>query len=92
MIKPQFYTFRFRTGEVTIDHEKCRECSNYACIKADSLFGTGVLRIQRGIPVLATDSENAKRLCNECLTCELYCKSYGRKGLAIKLDTFQSER
>jgi hypothetical protein len=82
------YAFRFRTGQISIDREKCMHCDNYACIKADSLFGTSVLRIQRGTPVLATSSEDAKRLCNECLTCELYCHSYGNKGLSIGLDMF----
>jgi len=82
------YTFRFRTGQISIDHDKCRRCDNYACIKADSLFGTSVLRIQHGVPVLATSSEDAKRLCNECLTCEVYCHSYGNKGLTIALEMF----
>ena len=80
------YTFRFRTGKVTIDHEKCAKCTNYACIKADSLFGTGVLRIQNGKPVLATSLEDAQRICNECLACEIYCKFYAREALQINLD------
>lgn len=87
-MKPSPYTFRFRTGEVVIDHEKCAKCSNYACIKADSLFGTGLLRIHNGRPVLASSSSDAMRLCNECLACELYCSSYGNGGLKIKLDMF----
>ena len=82
------HTFRFRTGQITIDHGKCARCDNYACVKADSLFGTNVLRIQHGIPVLTISPEDAKRLCNECLTCELYCQSYGNKGLSMDLDMF----
>jgi hypothetical protein len=87
-VEPKYYTIRFRTGEIAIDYEKCAHCDNYACVKADSLFGTGVLRIQSRKPVLATSPNDAKRLCNECLTCELYCQSYGNKGLRISLDMF----
>jgi hypothetical protein len=85
-MKPQLYTFSFRTGEVSIDHNKCAKCENFACIKADSLFGTGLLRIRGRKPVLTTNSEDAKRLCSECLACEIYCQAYGNAGLRIKLD------
>lgn len=85
-MKTRVYKFSFRTGEVSIDHSKCAGCKNYACIKADSLFGTGLLRIEAGKPVLTTSSEDAKRLCSECLACELYCQAYGNAGLHIKLD------
>ena len=81
------YKFRFRTGEIMIDHLKCAKCKNHACVKADSLFGTSVLRIQAGKPIVRTNLDDAQRLCNECLTCEIYCQSYGNKGLKIKLDT-----
>jgi hypothetical protein len=83
-MKATLYRFRFRTGEVIIDHEKCAKCSNYACVKADSLFGTSLLRIHNCRPVLR--SSDAMRLCNECLACELYCSSYGNGGLKINLD------
>jgi hypothetical protein len=87
-MKSKLYAFSFRTGEITIDHNKCVKCKSYACVKADSLFGTNVLRIQNRRPVLTAKPEDAKRLCNECLTCELYCKSYGNGGLRIRLDMF----
>jgi len=85
-MKPGPYTFSFRTGLVTIDHNKCASCKNYACIKADSLFGTGLLRVRDGKPILTTTSDEAKRLCSECLACEIYCEAYGNAGLRIKLD------
>jgi len=87
-MEPEFCTFGFRTGEIVIEYAKCAWCDTYACVKADSLFGTGVLRIRAGKPVLATSLEDAKRLCNECLACELYCQSYGKKGLRIRLEMF----
>ena len=87
-MKSKLYTFPFRTGEITIDYNKCAKCKTYACVKADSLFGTNVLRIQNKKPVLTTTPDDVKRLCNECLTCELYCKSNGNDGLRIKLDMF----
>jgi hypothetical protein len=83
---PKIYSFRFRTGEIVIDHSACLECETYACLKADRLFGTNVLRIQDGRPVLTLEREDAVRVCNECLGCEIYCQAYGNKGLTIKLD------
>lgn len=91
MLKSKIYKFRFRTGEVVIDHKKCMKCKTYTCIKGDSLFGRSVLRIQGGKPVLTTSFEEAQRTCNECLTCEIYCQSHGNKGLKINLDTFGLE-
>jgi hypothetical protein len=44
------YEFAFATGKVTINHEKCKECKSYACIKACSLFGRAILRIENGKP------------------------------------------
>lgn len=83
------YEFAFATGKVTIDHEKCRECKSYACIKACSLFGRAILRIENGKPVLM--SEDANKRCIEDLGCELYCQAYGNKGLTIWLDMFGLE-
>lgn len=82
------YEFPFRTGKVMIDNEKCQSCESYACIKACSLFGGNLLRIQDGKPVLIPSPEEAKRRCIEDLTCELYCQAYGNKGLKIVLDMF----
>lgn len=85
------YEFSFRTGRVLIDHEKCARCKSYACVKACSLFGRGILRIQDGLPVLTTTQEEARRLCIESLSCELYCRAYGNKGLRMILDDFGLE-
>lgn len=80
--------FSFRTGKVTIDQEKCRTCDSYACVKACSLFGTNLYRIEDGKPVLIADSQETGRRCIEDLSCELYCQTYGNKGLSIVLDMF----
>ncbi len=85
------YEFPFRTGKVIIDYEKCKSCENYVCVKACSLFGGNLLRIQDGKPVLITSPEETKRRCIEDLACELYCQAYGNKGLKIVLDTFGLE-
>ncbi|MFC1957175.1 hypothetical protein ACFLVY_02655, partial [Chloroflexota bacterium] len=70
----------------TIDYEKCSECKSYACVKACSLFGRAILRIENGKPVLM--SEDANNRCIEDLSCDLYCQAYGNKGLIIWLDMF----
>jgi len=83
------YEFPFITGKVTIDYEKCKDCENYACVKACSLFGRAILRVEDGKPVLI--SEDANKRCIEDLTCELYCQAYGNRGLNIILDMFGLE-
>lgn len=80
------YEFPFATGRVAIDYDKCKDCKNYACIKACSLFGRSILRLENGHPVLT--SEDANKRCIEDLACELYCQAYGNKGLTIALDMF----
>lgn len=87
----RLYSFRFRTGRISIDHEACLKCGTYACVKADRLFGTSVLRIQDGSPVLAVSPEDAQRTCNECMACEIYCQFSGNRGLRMKLDTIGLE-
>lgn len=83
------YEFPFATGKVTVDYEQCRDCESYACVKACSLFGRAILRVEDGKPVLI--SEDANKRCIEDLTCELYCQAYGNRGLNIVLDTFGLE-
>ncbi|MEM3404685.1 MAG: hypothetical protein QXJ17_09130 [Nitrososphaeria archaeon] len=85
------YRIQFRTGEILIDFEACRACKNYACIKADRLFGTSVLRLQDGKPVAAVNPDEFQRVCNECLGCEIYCQLFGNKGLTIKLNSIGLE-
>ena len=84
------YEFSFATGKITIDYEKCKKCESYACVKACSLFGRSILRIEDGKPVLT--SEDANKRCIEDLSCELYCQAYGNKGLRITLDMFGLEK
>jgi len=85
----EMYGFPFATGKVSIDYEKCKDCENYVCVKACSLFGRTILRVEDGKPVLV--SEDANTRCIEDLTCELYCQDYGNKGLTISLDMFGLE-
>lgn len=82
------YEFPFRTGKTIIDYEKCKSCQNYACVKACSLFGANLFRIEDSKPVLIPSLEEAKRRCIECLACELYCQASGNKGLKVVLDMF----
>jgi len=80
------YNFPFRTGTIRIDYDRCKSCENYACVKACSLFGANLFRVEDGKPVLTTNPEEAGRRCIEDLACELYCQAYGGKGLSIVLD------
>ena len=74
-----------RTGQITIDVEKCRDCRVFSCVKACSLFGTNILRIEDGKPSPIPSLEEFPRRCNECVGCELYCQEYGKGGLRITL-------
>ncbi|RLG50888.1 MAG: hypothetical protein DRN96_06620 [Thermoproteota archaeon] len=77
--------FEFRTGRVRIDLAKCKECSTLACVKACSLYGRGILRVKGGLPALAVPEDEARRLCIECLACEVQCHLHGNHGASIEL-------
>ena len=78
-------TLPFRTGQIHIDATKCKDCRSYACVKACSLFGTNILRIEDGVPSPIPTLEDMPRRCNECLACEIYCQQYGNCGIDIAL-------
>ncbi len=80
--------FNFQTGSIKIDYTKCKTCNSFGCVKACSLFGRNLFRIEDGKPVLVCPPEEARRLCNECLACEFYCKQFGKNALEIYLDMF----
>ena len=80
--------FPFRTGKVTIDLEKCRDCQSYACVDACARFGGTLLKEEGGLPALIPSAEEAGRRCIEDLACEHYCQDNGNKGLQITLDMF----
>jgi hypothetical protein len=77
-----------RTGRVVIDLKRCAGCTTFACVKACSLFGTGIFRVKSDRPCLVFEPEEARRRCNECLGCERFCEEYGRGALHIQLDMF----
>ncbi len=79
------YRFEARTGLVSIDREKCTGCNSFACIKACSLYGSGILRLEKGLPALAVSLDEAKRRCSECLACEMDCQFQGRQAITIVL-------
>lgn len=81
----------FRTGKITIDQGKCSACRGLPCVKACSLFGRGLFRIQDGKVALIGSVDDAQKSCIECLACERYCADYGKGGLTITLDTFGLE-
>lgn len=76
--------FRTRTTVIRIDYGKCiaPKCG-FACVKACRLYGRGVLKIERGLPRLAVSEDEAKRLDNECLACEIHCSWHGSGAITI---------
>lgn len=78
-------SFETDTGKVIIDLSKCiAPACGFECIKADRWYGRGCLKIENGKVSLAGDPDQLKRLCNECLACEVECELHG--GRAIKVD------
>lgn len=79
------YEFEFRTGKVSINRGKCPICTTHACVKACSLYGSGILEVWEGKPQLTLGAEEAKRLCIECLACEFDCLFDGEGAITIDL-------
>ena len=75
----------FRTGELVIDLKRCERCESFACVKACSLYGRNLFRIERGLPKPKVGGEEFARLCIECLACEIQCALHGRGAAKISL-------
>ncbi len=85
----QVLEFTFRTGEVSIDLNECTAPNcRFACVKACRFYGRAVLKIAGGKPALAIRPEEAPRLCNECLACEINCELHGNNAIKISLPLF----
>ncbi len=67
------YVIITRTLKIEIDHDKCKVCESYECVKACSIYGRNILRIKNGLPVTFLPPEDVKKRDNECLACEIYC-------------------
>ena len=78
--------YRFETitgGTVTLDHARCRDCENKACITS---CVPQILSLDGDVPVLNITREAAKRGgCIECLACEVECYFEGNKGGYVDL-------
>ena len=77
--------FETRTGSLHIDLVKCMDCESFACINGCSLYGSGILRLNRRLPKLKISLEEATRQCVECLACELACNLDGLEAIIIEL-------
>lgn len=86
--------FESRTGRVTIDDGKCPNCNVYACVKACSLYGTSLYRINLKTkkPEFVYNKDDLKRLCTECLGCEQECFLKGLNAITILLPMPELEK
>ena len=77
-------SFRTRTATVKINLDECvaPDCG-FACVKACRLYGRGVLKIEKGKPAMAVTEEEAMRIDNECLACEIHCYWYGSGAVSV---------
>jgi len=85
-------SFNSQTGRLDIDLSKCiaPECG-FACVKACRWYGRSCLKIEDGKPALSGSLEELKRLCNECLACEIECELRGGKAIKIELPLYGIE-
>jgi hypothetical protein len=91
---PDKLVFETRKTKITIDYAHCIPATKntsspscgFACVKACRLYGRNILKIEDNKPVLAvTDSEEIKRLDNECISCEYNCQRYGPGCVQIEI-------
>jgi succinyl-CoA synthetase beta subunit len=85
-------SFEFETGKLTIELNKCiaPKCG-FACVKACRWYGRSCLKIKDGKPALVGGPEQLKRLCNECLACEVECELHGSRAIKIELPLYGLE-
>jgi hypothetical protein len=79
------YCFETRTGQVCIDHDQCVGCDSQACVEACRRFGSNILAVEEGLPVLSVSREEARRRDTECLGCEIECLLHGQRAITISL-------
>lgn len=77
--------FETKTGYIEIDRDKCEGCNTYACLKACSMFGRNILKLEEGRPALRMDPNEIERRDNECLACEEACRVDGQNAINIAL-------
>ncbi len=77
--------YDFKTGSVVIDAALCEGCESLACVKACSLYGGYLYRVQDGRRVLGIPLDEVPRRCTECCACEYECQRRGQKALTITL-------
>jgi succinyl-CoA synthetase beta subunit len=77
--------YAFRTGRIVVDERRCTDCRSLACVKACSLYGGYLYRVNRGKMVLGIPIETVPRQCTECLSCEYECHLHGQSALDIVL-------
>jgi hypothetical protein len=80
--------FTFRTGKISLDYEKCTNCTTHICVDSCNKYGSSLYKLEKGIPVLIYSIDETQRRCIEDISCELYCESQGKKGLIIYLNMF----
>lgn len=79
-------SFETATGRVSIDLSRCiAPTCGFACVKACRWYGRFCLKIDNGKPALAGDPKQLKRLCNECLACEVECELRGGRAITVEL-------
>jgi NAD-dependent dihydropyrimidine dehydrogenase PreA subunit len=76
-------TIETLTGKIVIDDLRCKSCPQAPCVGA---CPNGVLQCTAsGVGPAHPAEEIKRRLCVECLACEIICHLRGEEGLSIDL-------
>jgi ferredoxin-like protein FixX len=82
-------TIETLTGRIVIDDSRCESCPQAPCVAA---CPNGVLEhTASGIGPAQPTDEIKRRLCVECLACEIMCHLKGEGGLVIILPLPQAK-
>jgi NAD-dependent dihydropyrimidine dehydrogenase PreA subunit len=67
-------------GTIIISLDQCRGCSTKACAGSCPV---NLIKIEGELPAFSKPADQVKRLCMDCLACELECSLQGRGALRI---------
>jgi len=67
-------------GVIIINLDQCGSCPTKACAGS---CPENLIKIEGELPVFSKPADQVKRLCMDCLACELECSLHGRGALRI---------
>lgn len=76
-------------GIIIINLDRCKDCPSKVCVRSCPV---NLIKIEEGIPAFSKPLDEVKRLCMDCLACELECGFQGAGALKIVYEMPQLEK